>query len=82
MNLPKPLKEAWTPCPSLHVQFLAYENPLSTGVGILKKTFILGSLQKLAKKLLASGVPPRDVAKNLGVSVPTLYRWIPASSQA
>jgi len=33
-----------------------------------------------AKKLLASGVPPRDVAKNLGVSVPTLYRWIPASA--
>ena len=32
-----------------------------------------------AKKLLANGVPPRDVAKNLGVSVPTLYRWIPAS---
>ncbi len=34
-----------------------------------------------AKKLLASGVPPREVAKNLGVSVPTLYRWVPASSQ-
>ena len=34
-----------------------------------------------AKKLLASGVPPRDVAKDMGVSVPTLYRWIPASSQ-
>ena len=34
-----------------------------------------------AKKLLASGIPPREVAKNLGVSVPTLYRWIPASSQ-
>ena len=33
-----------------------------------------------AKKLLANGVPPRDVAKNLGVSVPTLYRWIPAST--
>lgn len=33
-----------------------------------------------AKKLLASGVPPRDVAKNLGVSVPTLYRWVPASA--
>ena len=32
-----------------------------------------------AKKLLADGVPPRDVAKNLGVSVPTLYRWIPAA---
>lgn len=33
-----------------------------------------------AKKLLTNGVPPRDVAKNLGVSVPTLYRWIPAST--
>lgn len=32
-----------------------------------------------AKKLLANGVSLRDVAKNLGVSVPTLYRWIPAS---
>lgn len=35
-----------------------------------------------AKKLLADGVPPRDVAQNLGVSVPTLYRWIPASTHA
>ena len=33
-----------------------------------------------AKKLLANGVPHRDVAKNLGISVPTLYRWIPASA--
>ncbi len=32
-----------------------------------------------AKKLLTSGVPARDVAGNLGVSVPTLYRWLPAS---
>ncbi|MGA7236011.1 MAG: helix-turn-helix domain-containing protein [Bryobacteraceae bacterium] len=35
---------------------------------------------KSAKKLLANGVPPRDVAGNLGVSVPTLYRWVPASA--
>lgn len=35
-----------------------------------------------AKKLLANGVPPHDVAKNLGVSVPTLYRWIPAAAQS
>jgi DNA invertase Pin-like site-specific DNA recombinase len=35
-----------------------------------------------AKKLLANGIPPRDVAKNLNVSVPTLYRWIPASLAA
>ena len=33
-----------------------------------------------AKKLLANGIPPKEVAKNLGVSVPTLYRWVPASS--
>lgn len=33
-----------------------------------------------AKKLLASGTPPRDVAKNLGISIPTLYRHIPAMS--
>jgi hypothetical protein len=24
---------------------------------------------------------PKDVAQNLEVSVPTLYRWIPASEQ-
>ncbi len=35
-----------------------------------------------AKKLLASGVPPRDVAKDLGVSVPTLYRWISVSNNS
>ena len=34
-----------------------------------------------AKKLLSSGVPPKEVAKNLGVSVSTLYRCLPASTQ-
>jgi len=34
-----------------------------------------------ARKLLASGTPPKDVAFNLGVSVPTIYRWLPASSR-
>jgi transposase len=32
-----------------------------------------------AKKLLKSGMSAREVAANLGVSIPTLYRWIPAS---
>jgi DNA invertase Pin-like site-specific DNA recombinase len=45
-----------------------------------RKRQMTDSKIKSAKKLLASGVPPRDVASNLGVSVPTLYRWIPASS--
>ncbi|MET3164621.1 UNVERIFIED_ORG: DNA invertase Pin-like site-specific DNA recombinase [Arthrobacter sp. UYEF10] len=32
-----------------------------------------------ARKLLCEGTPLKEVAKNLGVSVPTLYRWVPAS---
>ena len=46
-----------------------------------RKRRMTDSKVESAKKLLANGVPPKDVAKNLGVSVPTLYRWIPASSQ-
>jgi DNA invertase Pin-like site-specific DNA recombinase len=34
-----------------------------------------------ARKLLAAGAPPKDVAKDLGVSVPTLYRWLPAAER-
>lgn len=33
-----------------------------------------------ARKLLAAGTPPKDVAANLGVSIPTLYRWLPADN--
>ena len=35
-----------------------------------------------ARKLLSNGMPPRDVALNLNVSIPTLYRWIPAAASA
>ncbi|AGW15223.1 recombinase family protein [Megalodesulfovibrio gigas] len=34
-----------------------------------------------AARLLATGMPPRDVARDLGISVPTLYRWLPAGSR-
>ena len=34
-----------------------------------------------AKRLLHDSTPPREVAKNLGVSIPTLYRWLPASQR-
>ncbi|NNM60239.1 MAG: recombinase family protein [Legionellales bacterium] len=44
-----------------------------------RKRIMTDSKIDSAKKLLASGTPARDVAKNLGISVPTLYRWIPAS---
>lgn len=34
-----------------------------------------------ARKLLAGDMPPKDVARSLGVSVATLYRHVPADSQ-
>jgi DNA invertase Pin-like site-specific DNA recombinase len=33
-----------------------------------------------ARRLLAGGVSVKDVAKNLGVSMPTVHRWLPASA--
>lgn len=47
-----------------------------------RKPKMTSSKVESAKKLLASGIPPRDVAKDLGVSVPTLYRWLPASKHS
>ena len=47
-----------------------------------RKRKMTDSKVESAKKLLASGILPKDVAKNLGVSVPTLYRWVPASEHA
>ena len=35
-----------------------------------------------ARKLLHQGTPPREVASNLGISIPTLYRWVPAADRA
>lgn len=32
-----------------------------------------------ARTLLAAGESAKDVAKDLGISIPTLYRWLPAS---
>ena len=49
-------------------------------VGGRKRRMTDGKVQA-ARKLLASGTPPHDVAHSLGVSVPTLYRWVPASSR-
>ena len=47
-------------------------------VGGRKRTMTDSKLAS-AKKLLESGIPPKDVAKDLGVSLATLYRWIPAT---
>ena len=43
-----------------------------------RKRVMTESKVESAKKLLKSGVLPKDVANNLGVSLATLYRWIPA----
>lgn len=34
-----------------------------------------------ARKLLNNGTPRREVAEHLGVSLPTLYRWVPGASR-
>lgn len=47
-----------------------------------RKRVMTSSKLEAAKKLLAEDMPPREIAQNLGVSVPTLYRWCPASDRA
>jgi len=43
-----------------------------------RKRIMTNSKLDNAKKLLEAGALPRDVAKDLGVSLATLYRWVPA----
>jgi len=50
-------------------------------VGGRKRAMTDSKLQS-AKRLLSDGVPPKDVASDLGISVPTLYRWLPASKRS
>lgn len=45
-----------------------------------RKRVMTESKVESAKKLLSNGTSPQEVARNLGVSIPTLYRWVPASS--
>jgi transposase-like protein len=46
-----------------------------------RKRQMTDSKVQAARKLLVSGTAPQEVAHSLGVSVPTLYRWVPASSR-
>ena len=46
-----------------------------------RKRRMTDSKVQAARKLLESGTPPLEVAHSLGVSIPTLYRWVPASSR-
>ncbi len=47
-----------------------------------RKRAMTDSKIESAKRLLADGIPTKDVAKDLSVSVPTLYRWLPASERS
>lgn len=46
-----------------------------------RKTVMTPKRIEAARKLLASGMTMREVAPAIGVSVPTLYRHLPASTQ-
>jgi DNA invertase Pin-like site-specific DNA recombinase len=49
-------------------------------VGGRKRRMTPGIVES-ARKLLRGGMAPREVAQSLSVSIPTLYRWLPASSR-
>lgn len=50
-------------------------------IGGRKRSMTHGKIEA-AKKLFKAGELPKDIAKNLGVSIPTLYRWVPATSRS
>ncbi|WP_075323810.1 recombinase family protein [Acidithiobacillus albertensis] len=45
-----------------------------------RKRLMTESKVASARKLLDNGTPRREVAEHLGVSLPTLYRWVPGVS--
>ena len=49
-------------------------------VGGRKRRMTPGKVES-GRKLLRGGMAPREVAQSLSVSIPTLYRWLPASSR-
>lgn len=47
-----------------------------------RKPKMTDSKLKSAQQLFKTGAMPRDIADSLGVSIPTLYRWLPATARA
>lgn len=45
-----------------------------------RRRIMTDSKIKSAEKLLRSGMLPRDVATDLGISMATLYRWVPEAA--
>jgi len=46
-----------------------------------RKRLMTASKLEAAKKLLSEGMLPGEVARNLSISIPTLYRWCPATER-
>jgi len=46
-----------------------------------RKRKMTASKVESAIKLLQAGTAPKEVASSLGISVPTLYRWVPAGTR-
>ena len=46
-----------------------------------RKPKMNNSKLKSAEHLFKTGVLPKDIANSLGVSIPTLYRWLPATAR-
>ena len=44
-----------------------------------RKRKMTNSKLESAKKLLTGGSSHKEIAKDLGLSIPTLYRWLPTS---
>lgn len=45
-----------------------------------RRRIMTDSKIRSARRLLKSGVLPKNVANDLGISLATLYRWVPAAA--
>ena len=64
-----------------NLPFPNFAGVLQNGQNTGRKRIMTESKIASARKLLADCTPPADVAKDLGISVPTLYRWVPVWQQ-
>lgn len=55
-------------------------NAKNRGMRAGRKRVMTDSKIESARKLLATGMKMREVANDLGIAIPTFYRWIPKST--
>ncbi len=66
------------------IQFKSLTDAIDTGTSAGRFFFhVMASLAEMERELIIERTRAGlDVAKDLGVSVPTLYRWLPASKHS